>query len=128
MRNLYMTLYDAPPGAVGQVARALLTPEQAAHPKFADLVDMFRGADLAMVREHREKLARAASREPAKYRRAGSTGPECAPPAGVGDRRGGQCGPEEAEKICSQKYEQSLNVSENTVWRKGISYDVDENK
>jgi hypothetical protein len=128
MQNLYMTLYDAPPGAVGQVARALLTPEQAAHPMFADLVDMFRGADLAMVREHRAKLARAASRKPAEDRRAGPTGPECAPPAGLGDRHGGPCGLEEAEKICSQKYEQSLNVTENTGWRKGISHDVNENK
>lgn len=66
MRNLYMKLYDAPPGGVGHVARSVLTPEQAAHPKFADLVDMFQQADLAMLRELREKMTRDASRQTGK--------------------------------------------------------------
>ena len=130
MHNLLLTLLDAPPCSVDRVARAILTPEQAAHPLFAEIVDMFRETEIAVVLEQREILARVESRKSLKNGGAGwrPAVAESAPPAGLGDRRGGPCGPEEAEKICSQKYEQSLNVTENTVWRKGISHDVNENK
>ena len=39
-RGLWRGLLDAPPCAVGRTARALLSPEQAAHPVFAELVDL----------------------------------------------------------------------------------------
>lgn len=44
-RNLLRALVEAPPGAADEAARAVLTPEQYAHPKFAKLVDIFRQAD-----------------------------------------------------------------------------------
>jgi len=44
-RDLLLTLSDAPPGAVARTARAALTPAQAAHPLFAELVQIFRQAE-----------------------------------------------------------------------------------
>jgi hypothetical protein len=45
---------EAPPCSVDRVAQALPTPEQAAHPLFAETVDMFREAEIAVVLEQRE--------------------------------------------------------------------------
>ena len=39
--DLLLALIDAPPGAVVQTAQAALTPAQAAHPLFAELVQIF---------------------------------------------------------------------------------------
>ncbi len=36
-RNLWFALLEAPPCAAADTARAILTPEQAAHPKFTEL-------------------------------------------------------------------------------------------
>jgi hypothetical protein len=47
--DLLLTLLDAPPCSVDQVARAVLTPEQAAHPWFAGAVDMFRQAEIEVA-------------------------------------------------------------------------------
>jgi len=44
-RGLWLGLLDAPPCAVLRTAHALLTPEQAAHPVFAELVDLSRWAE-----------------------------------------------------------------------------------
>jgi hypothetical protein len=44
-QNLWRALVEAPPGGVDEAVRAVLTPEQYAHPKFAELVDIFRQAD-----------------------------------------------------------------------------------
>jgi hypothetical protein len=42
-RRLWYALLEAPPGVtVDEIARAILTPEQAAHPRYAELVDIFR--------------------------------------------------------------------------------------
>ena len=40
-RDLLLALMDAPPGAALQTARAALTPAQAVHPLFAELVQIF---------------------------------------------------------------------------------------
>jgi hypothetical protein len=65
---------------------------------FADLVDMFREADLTMVLEHRAKLARAASRKSAEDGGAGRRpmGIVNPPPVGPSGRRGD---PQGVEKI-----------------------------
>ena len=52
-RNLMLTLFNAPPCAVDRTAQAVLTSEQAAHPLFAELVEMFRQAEIEVVRESR---------------------------------------------------------------------------
>ena len=44
-QDLLMALSNAPPCAVAQTARAVLTPAQAAHPLFAELVQIFRLAE-----------------------------------------------------------------------------------
>jgi hypothetical protein len=44
-QDLLLALVDAPPGGVAQTARAVLTPAQARHPLFAELVETFRLAD-----------------------------------------------------------------------------------
>ena len=59
-RGLWHGLLHAPPCAVERTARALLTREQAAHPVFAELVDLSRWAESMVVmdeRRHRELLA-----------------------------------------------------------------------
>ena len=43
--DLLLALSDAPPGAVARTAQAALTPAQARHPLFAELVETFRLAD-----------------------------------------------------------------------------------
>ena len=52
-RNLWRAFLEAPPGAVEETARAVLTPEQAAHPKFAELVDIFRQAEIEVAAQAR---------------------------------------------------------------------------
>ena len=47
--NFFLLMLDAPPCSVNQVARALLTPELAAHPLFAKTVDMFCRAEGEVV-------------------------------------------------------------------------------
>jgi hypothetical protein len=47
------TLVNAPPCTVEKTARAALTPEQAAHPLFNELVEMFRQAEIEVVLENR---------------------------------------------------------------------------
>jgi len=44
--NFFLLLLDAPPCSVDRVARAILTPEQAAHRLLAQTVGMFREADI----------------------------------------------------------------------------------
>ena len=60
--NFFLLLLDAPPCSVDRVARALLTPEQAAHPLFAETIDMFRRAEGEVVAQSLYKPAWAASR------------------------------------------------------------------
>jgi len=111
MRDLYLTLLDVPPCSADRVARALLTPEQAAHPLFAGTVDMFRQAEIEVVLGQREILAKVESRkslEDGAGRR--PPGAECAPSAG--ERRSA---PRYAKRILLKNCERSLNVAENTV-------------
>jgi hypothetical protein len=63
MHTFYLTLFNAPPGAVDRVTRAILTPELAALPLFAETVDLFRWAENSLMRDQREIHARAESRE-----------------------------------------------------------------
>ena len=51
--DLMLTLFNAPPCAVVRTAQAVLTPDQAAHPLFAELVEMFRQAEIEVVLESR---------------------------------------------------------------------------
>ncbi|MGA2986457.1 MAG: hypothetical protein ABSG32_21865 [Terriglobia bacterium] len=51
--DLMQTLFYAPPGAAVRTARAAQTPEQAAHPLFTELVEMFRQAEIEVVLENR---------------------------------------------------------------------------
>jgi hypothetical protein len=44
-QNFFELMLDAPPCKVHLVAQALLTPAQAAHPLFAETVEMFRWAE-----------------------------------------------------------------------------------
>jgi len=52
-RQLWYGLLDAPPCAVGRTAGALLTREQAAHPLFAELVDLSRWAESMTAMDER---------------------------------------------------------------------------
>jgi hypothetical protein len=52
-RQLWLGLLHAPPSAVEPTAGALLTREQAAHPVFADLVDLSRWAEGMTARDNR---------------------------------------------------------------------------
>ena len=45
-RDLLLALHYAPPGAIEETARAVLTPEQAAHPLFAASVEIARQAEI----------------------------------------------------------------------------------
>ena len=51
---LMLALSNAPPCAVDRTARAALTPELAAHPLFAELVEMFRQVEIDIVLESRQ--------------------------------------------------------------------------
>ena len=52
-RQLWLGLLDAPPGAVAATAGELLTREQAAHPVFAELVDLSRWAESMTAMDER---------------------------------------------------------------------------
>jgi hypothetical protein len=54
--DLLLALADAPPGAVVQKARAALTPAQAAHPLFAELVEIFRQSENDVALQYRRML------------------------------------------------------------------------
>ncbi len=51
--GLWKALFEAPPCSVDRTARAILTPELAAHPQFRRVVDMFRQAEIEVVTERR---------------------------------------------------------------------------
>jgi len=55
--GLMLTFLDAPPCAVDQTARAVMTPELAAHPLFAELVEVFRQAEIEIVLDMRHLYA-----------------------------------------------------------------------
>lgn len=96
MHDLYLTLFYAPPYSVDRVARAILTPEQAAHPLFAETVAMFREAEIAVVLEQREILARVESHKSLEDGVSGRrpAGAECAPSVGSRGRHGNPYGPQ----------------------------------
>ncbi len=52
--DLLKALVDAPPCAVLETARAVLTPAQMAHPLFADLVETFCQAEAGMGLRYRK--------------------------------------------------------------------------
>ena len=51
--GLWQALWDAPPCQMAITARATLTPQLASHPLFAEAVDMFVKAEIAVVEESR---------------------------------------------------------------------------
>jgi len=51
--GLMLTFFNAPPCAVDQTARAVMTPELAGHPLFAELVELFRQAETDIVLDMR---------------------------------------------------------------------------
>ena len=51
--NVLQALVYAPPCAVDEMARAILTPELAAHPLFAELVEVARQAEMEVVTDFR---------------------------------------------------------------------------
>jgi hypothetical protein len=57
-KKLLLSLLNAPPGAVDETARAILTPEQAAHPLFARFVEIARQAEIGVDEGSRWILAR----------------------------------------------------------------------
>ncbi len=61
-KNFFLLMLNAPPCSVDRVARALLTPEQAAHPLFAETVEMFRRAESKVVAMSMYKPPTVASR------------------------------------------------------------------
>ena len=66
-QNFFELMLDAPPCKVHLVAQALLTPAQAAHPLFADTVEMFRwaeGGTAAMCVELPTRMRRAQKKSP----------------------------------------------------------------
>jgi hypothetical protein len=57
-RHLRFALLEAPPFSVDETAQAILTPEQAAHPKFAELVGIFRQAEIEVAAQARQLFGR----------------------------------------------------------------------
>jgi len=55
-RHLWFALLEAPPFSVDETAQALLTPEQAAHPRYAELVGIFRQAEIIEVAAQARQL------------------------------------------------------------------------
>ncbi|MGA3166679.1 MAG: hypothetical protein ABSF14_11240 [Terriglobia bacterium] len=51
--GLWRAMCDAPPCQMASTARATLTPQLASHPLFAEAVDMFVKAEIAVVEESR---------------------------------------------------------------------------
>jgi hypothetical protein len=64
-RRLWFGLLDAPPCTVEQTAHALLTRQQAAHPVFAELVDLSRWAETMVAMDERQLRERVASKQKA---------------------------------------------------------------
>jgi hypothetical protein len=56
-RNLLRALLLAPPCAVDEMAWAVLTPEQAAHPVFRKAIEIAWEAEMGIVRQERERNA-----------------------------------------------------------------------
>jgi len=54
--DLLLALLDAPPCAIVQTAQAALAPAQAAHPLFAELVQVFRLAENDVALRYRRML------------------------------------------------------------------------
>jgi len=65
-QKLLRALLEAEPGGIEQVARTLLTPEQAAHPLFARTVDSFRRVELEICRDFRLERLELESRRMSK--------------------------------------------------------------
>jgi hypothetical protein len=63
-RQLWLGLLHAPPGAVEPTALTLLTREQAAHPVFADLVDLSRWAESMTAMDERRIRELVAAKQP----------------------------------------------------------------
>ena len=57
--ELLRALADAPPCAVARTAQSVLTPAQAAHPLFAEAVDIFCQAELEVGEGYRRLLSTA---------------------------------------------------------------------
>ena len=57
-RNLWPAMLEAPPCAVDATARDVLTPEQASDPKFAELVGIFRQAEIQVAAKARQSYGR----------------------------------------------------------------------
>jgi hypothetical protein len=55
-RDLLLAPVDARPGAVVETAPAALTPAQAAHPLFAELMEVFRQAESEVALRYRRLL------------------------------------------------------------------------
>jgi hypothetical protein len=53
-RDLWVTLFNAPPCAVERTAAQIFTPELALHPLSADTVEQFREAEIAVAGEFRQ--------------------------------------------------------------------------
>ena len=53
LADLCQTLLNARPCTVDQTAQTILTPEQAAHPMFREMVDMFRATEAWVVEDVR---------------------------------------------------------------------------
>jgi hypothetical protein len=49
LNRVFQALVDAPIFAIDETARAVLTPEQAAHPLFAQVVALFRDVEFGMM-------------------------------------------------------------------------------
>ena len=52
--DLWLGLMDAPPCSVDKMARALLSPEMAAHPVLAEAVALFRQAEIEVILESKQ--------------------------------------------------------------------------
>ncbi len=64
--GLWRAPLEAPPCSVNRTARAILTPELAAHPQFRRVVEMFRQAEIEVVTERRAAEEREV-RAPLRY-------------------------------------------------------------
>ena len=63
-RDLLLALHYAPPGAIEETARAVLTSEQAAHPLFAVAVEIARQAEIEIFEGWRQARERRQKRGP----------------------------------------------------------------
>jgi|SRR5271157_1874578 len=72
-QKLLLDLLDAEPGGIEQVARATLTPQQAAHPLFARTVDSFRRVEFEICQDFRRGRLELESRRKRATKSAGRT-------------------------------------------------------